>query len=90
MFRRSLHVAPVSDLCCALAGHEAPVASIAFSSNDSLLASGSWDHTVILWKIGDEKGARETFDLGHDGMFECLCPLCVKTQLVDVKGVTSS
>nr|CAB3265326.1 periodic tryptophan protein 2 homolog [Phallusia mammillata] len=51
-----------------LAAHEAPVSSIAFSPNESLLASGSWDHSAILWKIGDEKGARETIQIGHDVM----------------------
>uniref|UniRef100_H2YNU9 Small-subunit processome Utp12 domain-containing protein n=1 Tax=Ciona savignyi TaxID=51511 RepID=H2YNU9_CIOSA len=51
-----------------LAGHEAPVSSLQFSPCESLLASGSWDRTVILWKIGDEKGARESIDVGHDVM----------------------
>ncbi|CAK8686566.1 unnamed protein product [Clavelina lepadiformis] len=51
-----------------LTGHEAPVVSLSFSSTSSLLASGSWDQTVTLWKIGEEKGARESVDVGHDVM----------------------
>uniref|UniRef100_F6VRH3 Periodic tryptophan protein 2 homolog n=1 Tax=Ciona intestinalis TaxID=7719 RepID=F6VRH3_CIOIN len=51
-----------------LAAHEAPVSSLAFSPTESILASGSWDHSVIVWRIGDEKGARESFDVCHDVM----------------------
>lgn len=49
-----------------LSGHEAPVTSIAFSKQDALLVSGSWDGLVKLWNVIDGKGARETLQIGHD------------------------
>lgn len=49
-----------------LAGHRGPVVSLAFSSKDSLLASGSWDGTVRLWNVLEGKGARETLTINHD------------------------
>ena len=69
-------------------GHEAPVVSLSFSPVSSLLASGSWDHTVTFWKIGEEKGARESVDVGHDGekvkLFtpEVVCVVCATENYV--------
>ena len=34
-----------------LAAHEAPIAQLAFSPSQSLLASCSWDHTVRTWDV---------------------------------------
>ena len=48
-----------------LEGHTGPVASVAFSPDGQLLASGSWDFSVRLWRVADGHLAR---DLGpHDG-----------------------
>lgn len=43
-----------------LAGHEAPVSGLSFSTSQSLLASSSWDKTVRLWDVFNGKGAVET------------------------------
>ncbi|GAB6019056.1 U3 snoRNP protein [Chamberlinius hualienensis] len=49
-----------------LSGHEAPVSSLSFSKNDSILLSGSWDKTIRLWSIYTEKGNRETINMISD------------------------
>uniref|UniRef100_H2YNV0 Small-subunit processome Utp12 domain-containing protein n=1 Tax=Ciona savignyi TaxID=51511 RepID=H2YNV0_CIOSA len=73
-----------------LAGHEAPVSSLQFSPCESLLASGSWDRTVILWKIGDEKGARESIDVGHDGWCSMFSSVMAVTYRGDGKELAVS
>lgn len=40
-----------------LAGHEGPVAGLAFSPSGPLLASASWDHTLRTWDVFASKGA---------------------------------
>ena len=47
-----------------LPGHEAPISSIVFNPIRPVLASGSWDKTVRIWDIFDNKGAPET--VGRD------------------------
>lgn len=49
-----------------LAGHEGPVASLAFSPNGPLLATASWDHTLRTWDVFTGKGAVETLPHSHD------------------------
>ncbi|DBA78910.1 hypothetical protein WJX77_008158 [Trebouxia sp. C0004] len=49
-----------------LAGHEGPVAGLAFSPTQSLLASASWDKTVRTWDVFSGKGGVETLQHSHD------------------------
>ncbi|GAB1610565.1 periodic tryptophan protein 2 homolog [Argonauta hians] len=49
-----------------LSGHEGPVSDLKFSPSRAVLASGSWDKTVKLWDIFENKGARETLSLNTD------------------------
>ncbi|RKP07083.1 WD40 repeat-like protein [Thamnocephalis sphaerospora] len=44
-----------------LAGHEGPVSSLAFSTTESVLASGSWDHTVRTWDVFGRGRSVEVF-----------------------------
>ena len=50
-----------------MAGHTAPVSSLAFSpSGANQLASGSWDKTVRVWSIFGRSDAVEPFSLSAD------------------------
>merc|ERR1712002_992186 len=49
-----------------LSGHEGPVSSVSFSPSTSMLASASWDKTVILWDVFENKSAKETIHLPAD------------------------
>ena len=50
-----------------MAGHTAPVSSLAFSpSGANQLASGSWDKTVRVWSVFGRSGAVEPFSLSSD------------------------
>ncbi|XP_033111607.1 periodic tryptophan protein 2 homolog, partial [Anneissia japonica] len=51
-----------------LAGHEGPVACIHFSPVTALLATASWDKTVKLWDVFENKGSRETLHLSTDAL----------------------
>ncbi|XP_046624301.1 periodic tryptophan protein 2 homolog [Neodiprion virginianus] len=53
-----------------LAGHEGPVASLAFNPNlaSSALASVSWDKTLKLWNAIESGSAHETIQLTADGL----------------------
>jgi serine/threonine protein kinase len=41
------------ELALVLAGHENAVSTVAFSPDNQVLASGGWDHRIILWSIRD-------------------------------------
>jgi periodic tryptophan protein 2 len=49
-----------------VAGHTGPVAALAFSPIEPLLASASWDKTVRLWDVYDGKGCQEVLEHSHD------------------------
>ena len=52
-----------------LSGHEGPVTSLSFSPSNSselILASGSWDHTVRLWDVYQNKSFIEPLPHSHD------------------------
>ncbi len=49
-----------------LTEHTGFVQSVAFSPDGSLLASGSYDHTVRLWKMGDQEDNQPLQLRGHD------------------------
>ncbi|XP_071951728.1 periodic tryptophan protein 2 homolog [Antedon mediterranea] len=51
-----------------LSGHEGPIASIHFSPVAALLATASWDNTVKLWDVFENKGSRETLHLSTDAL----------------------
>jgi periodic tryptophan protein 2 len=49
-----------------MSGHEGPVSSMAFAPDGSVLASGSWDHTVRLWSIFNRTQTSEPLQLQAD------------------------
>lgn len=49
-----------------LAGHEAPVSSLAFAADGSHVVSGSWDHTVRVWSIFGRSQSSEPLQLQSD------------------------
>ncbi|XP_074651858.1 periodic tryptophan protein 2 homolog [Tubulanus polymorphus] len=49
-----------------LSGHEGPVSAVVFSTTSSILASASWDKTVKLWDVFENKGSKETFRFNTD------------------------
>lgn len=51
-----------------LAGHEGPVSGLSFSPGQALLASCSWDRTVRVWDVFENKGNRETIQLNSDAL----------------------
>ena len=47
-------------------GHTKAVVSLAFKPNSYRLASGSWDHTIRIWDVGDNNNLRHVRTLrGH-------------------------
>lgn len=48
-------------------GHTAPIATLAASPDGSVLASGSWDHTIRLWRLGSGATGEAVTIGGHSG-----------------------
>ena len=48
-------IRPTNLLLKTIQGHSGAVSSVAFSPGGELLASGSWDETVNLWRVDDGK-----------------------------------
>ncbi|ELU01708.1 hypothetical protein CAPTEDRAFT_223834 [Capitella teleta] len=51
-----------------LAGHTAPVSSLAFTPAHPILVSGSWDHTIRLWDVFVSRGSKEVIQLNSDAL----------------------
>lgn len=49
-----------------LAGHEGPIATLAFSPTGNQLASGSWDGSVRVWNVFGRSHAVEPFQMNSD------------------------
>ena len=49
-----------------LAGHEGPIAALAFAPNGGTVVSGSWDHTVRIWNIFGRTQTSEPLQLQAD------------------------
>lgn len=52
-----------------LSGHEGPITSLSFSPSNSselVLASSSWDHTIRLWNVYENKSLIEPLIHSHD------------------------
>lgn len=50
-----------------LSGHEGPVSGLAFSPVRAALASCSWDKTLRLWSVFEERGGSDVVQLSADG-----------------------
>ncbi|XP_067139307.1 periodic tryptophan protein 2 homolog [Centruroides vittatus] len=46
-----------------LASHEAPISSLSFSPNQSIMISGSLDNTIRIWDIFERKGRQEAITM---------------------------
>lgn len=69
---------------CVLAGHKSDVREVAWSSDGSLLASGSLDNTVLIWKYGQmfpvqSLDGGQVMGLAFDPMSEFLVSLAEDT-----------
>ncbi|KAL9043619.1 MAG: hypothetical protein Q9214_003199, partial [Letrouitia sp. 1 TL-2023] len=49
-----------------LAGHEGPIASLAFAASGEFLVSGSWDHTIRIWNVFGRTQTSEPLQLQAD------------------------
>ncbi|XP_071088666.1 periodic tryptophan protein 2 homolog [Haliotis cracherodii] len=51
-----------------LTGHEGPISSLSFSPARAILASASWDKTIKLWDVFENKSAKESYGLPTDAL----------------------
>lgn len=49
-----------------LAGHEGPISCLTFGTENSLLASSSWDKTIRIWNIFSRSQQVEPIEIEHD------------------------
>lgn len=49
-----------------LAGHEGPISCLAFGTENSVLASASWDKTIRIWNIFSRSQQVEPIEVEHD------------------------
>lgn len=49
-----------------LAGHEGPISCLAFGTENSVLASSSWDKTIRIWNIFSRSQQVEPIEIEHD------------------------
>lgn len=49
-----------------LAGHEGPISCLAFGTENSVLASTSWDKTIRIWNIFSRSQQVEPIEVEHD------------------------
>lgn len=49
-----------------LAGHEGPIASLAFAPTGGIIVSGSWDQTVRVWSVFGRRQTSEALQLQAD------------------------
>lgn len=49
-----------------LAGHEGPIASLAFAPSGGIIVSGSWDQTVRVWSVFGRRQTSEALEMQAD------------------------
>ncbi|KAJ9099409.1 U3 snoRNP protein [Naganishia cerealis] len=63
-----------AQLLDSLSGHEGPVSCLAFGSENSVLASASWDRTVRIWSIFGRTQSVEPIEVQSDVLGICMRP----------------
>lgn len=61
-----------------LRGHEGPVYSVAFSPDDTVLATASWDHSIMLWDTATGKRIGMIKDAHDEGIWSIAFACCGK------------
>ncbi|KAF2898642.1 hypothetical protein ILUMI_07536 [Ignelater luminosus] len=74
-----------------LAGHEGPVASVAFSPSvtSTTLASVSWDKTLRIWNAIEKGSAHESIELTADGLCVAFKPDSQEVAVATLDGQIS-